>query len=102
MPREAEPSLNERQFVIEALNQKLRLDGRKFDNYRPLELEFGDEYGVATVKLGRTKYKIAPYLPSTPSLTAAESSPKPPPKSQSLTPTGPPTAYSPSTQSSAP
>lgn len=55
MPREAEPSLNERQFVLKALEENLRLDGRAFDKYRPLELTFGDEYGVADVSLGKTR-----------------------------------------------
>lgn len=55
MPREAEPSLNERVFVLEALSENVRLDGRKFDQYRPIELTFGDEYGVADVKLGKTR-----------------------------------------------
>ncbi|KAK4456113.1 ribosomal protein S5 domain 2-type protein, partial [Podospora aff. communis PSN243] len=55
MPREAEPSLNERQFVLKALEENLRLDGRAFDKYRPLELTFGDEYGVADVTLGKTR-----------------------------------------------
>ncbi|KAF7543543.1 hypothetical protein G7046_g9979 [Stylonectria norvegica] len=51
MPREAEPSLAERTFVTQALEEGLRIDGRKFDEYRPLELTFGDEYGVAEVKV---------------------------------------------------
>lgn len=55
MPREAEPSLNERQFVIQALKEGLRLDGRELDRYRPLELTFGEQYGVADVTLGKTK-----------------------------------------------
>ena len=55
MPREAEPSLNERVFVLQALQENLRLDGREFDQYRPLELTFGDEYGVANVTLGKTR-----------------------------------------------
>jgi exosome complex component RRP45 len=55
MPREAEPSLNERQFVLKALEENVRLDGRAFDKYRQLELTFGDEYGVADVKLGKTR-----------------------------------------------
>jgi exosome complex component RRP45 len=56
MPREAEASLNEKQFVTKALEENVRLDGRGFDSYRPLELSFGDEYGVANVKLGKTRY----------------------------------------------
>ncbi|KAK0722812.1 ribosomal protein S5 domain 2-type protein [Lasiosphaeria miniovina] len=55
MPREAEPSLNEKQFIVQALGEKLRLDGREFDQYRPLELTFGDQYGVANVTLGKTR-----------------------------------------------
>ncbi|KAK4115339.1 ribosomal protein S5 domain 2-like protein [Canariomyces notabilis] len=55
MPREAEPSLSEKQFVLQALQENLRLDGREFDQYRPLELTFGDQYGVADVTLGKTR-----------------------------------------------
>ncbi|KAK3366340.1 ribosomal protein S5 domain 2-type protein [Podospora didyma] len=55
MPREIEPSLNEKQFVLQALQEKFRLDGRQFDQYRPLELTFGDQYGVADVAFGKTK-----------------------------------------------
>jgi exosome complex component RRP45 len=56
MPREVEPSLNERQFFAKALQENIRLDGRAFDQFRALELEFGDEYGVADVRLGKTRY----------------------------------------------
>lgn len=56
MPREAEPSLNEKAFVTQALQEHLRLDNRNFDDYRPIELTFGDEYGTAEVKLGKTRY----------------------------------------------
>ncbi|KAI1096521.1 ribosomal protein S5 domain 2-like protein [Rostrohypoxylon terebratum] len=55
MPREAEPSLNERAFVVQALQEGLRIDGRAFDQYRNLELKFGDQYGVADVTLGKTR-----------------------------------------------
>ncbi|EGO58040.1 hypothetical protein NEUTE1DRAFT_82175 [Neurospora tetrasperma FGSC 2508] len=56
MPREAEPSANEKAFLLKALqDEQIRLDGREFDQYRPLELTFGDEYGVANVSLGKTK-----------------------------------------------
>ncbi|PQE08196.1 exosome complex exonuclease RRP45 protein [Rutstroemia sp. NJR-2017a WRK4] len=55
MPREVEPSLNEKQFFAKALNQELRLDGRALDQFRKFELEFGDEYGVADVRLGKTR-----------------------------------------------
>ncbi|SPO02808.1 probable rRNA processing protein [Cephalotrichum gorgonifer] len=58
MPREAEPSLNEKAFVLQALEDKKRLDGRAFDEYRSLELTFGDEHGVADVKLGKTRVLV--------------------------------------------
>ena len=58
MPREVESSLNERQFFTRALQDNIRLDGRSFDQFRPLELEFGDQYGVADVRLGKTRYLL--------------------------------------------
>ena len=58
MPREAEPSLNERAFLLEALGEEIRLDGRALDAFREVEITFGDEYGVADVKLGKTRYRI--------------------------------------------
>jgi exosome complex component RRP45 len=58
MPREAEPSLNEKTFVLQALQENIRLDGRGFDKYRPLELTFADEYGVADVSLGKTRLEF--------------------------------------------
>jgi exosome complex component RRP45 len=56
MPREVEPSQNQAQFFVKALQENLRIDGRAFDQFRALELEFGDEYGVAEVRLGKTRY----------------------------------------------
>lgn len=58
MPREAEISLNEREFIKQALQEQIRIDRRAFDAFRPLELTFGDEYGVADVQLGKTRYMI--------------------------------------------
>ncbi|OCK82901.1 hypothetical protein K432DRAFT_380004 [Lepidopterella palustris CBS 459.81] len=55
MPREAEISLNEREFIQQALRDHIRLDGRPFDTFRALELTFGNEYGVADVQLGNTR-----------------------------------------------
>jgi exosome complex component RRP45 len=63
MPREAEPSLNEKQFVLKALEENLRLDGRESDQYRPLDATFGDQYGVVDVKLGKTRYTRFDSLP---------------------------------------
>lgn len=61
MPREAEISLNEREFILKALREDVRVDGRQFDAYRKLQLSFGDEYGVAEVQLGRTRCDMANY-----------------------------------------
>lgn len=58
MPREVEPSLNEKAFVIRALQEQLRLDGRQLDEYRPLDLSFGEQYGSADVTLGKTRWDI--------------------------------------------
>jgi exosome complex component RRP45 len=55
MPREAEPSLNEKAFLVQALREGHRLDGREFEQFRKLELAFGDQYGVADVTLGKTR-----------------------------------------------
>jgi len=55
MPREVEPSLNEKQFLLRALQENLRIDGRSFDQFRDLRLDFGDEYGIADVRLGKTR-----------------------------------------------
>jgi exosome complex component RRP45 len=56
MPREAELSNNEREFILSALRQNVRLDGRSSDAYRDIELTFGEEYGLVDVKLGKTRY----------------------------------------------
>ncbi|OAL72284.1 WD repeat protein [Trichophyton violaceum] len=54
MARDAEISVNERAFILEALHKNLRLDGRRFDQLRPVELTFGDEHGNVKVQLGKT------------------------------------------------
>ena len=55
MPREQEPSTNEKEFILSALQEKLRLDSRAFDQFRPISLSFGDEYGIADVRIGKTR-----------------------------------------------
>lgn len=55
MPREAELSLNERSFILQALSENIRLDGRALDAFRALDLTFGEEYGVVNVSLGKTR-----------------------------------------------
>ena len=56
MPREAEPSQNEREFLQHALREDIRLDGRALDACRDIQVSFGEEYGVADVRLGKTRY----------------------------------------------
>ena len=56
MPREAEPSINERSFILQALEENVRLDGRALDAFRDIEISFGDDYGLADVQLGKTRY----------------------------------------------
>ncbi|KAG5981412.1 hypothetical protein E4U55_002970 [Claviceps digitariae] len=58
MPRDAEPSLSERTFLTKALQEGLRLDNRKFEQFRPIELSFGDDYGVVDVKCGKTRVTV--------------------------------------------
>ena len=68
MPRELDPSTNERTFLLSALRENLRLDSRAFDQSRPITLTFGDEYGVADARMGKTRVMakiscevVAPY-----------------------------------------
>lgn len=56
MPREADVSLNERSFILQALQEGIRVDGRGFNVYRNIDLQFGDEYGQTEVRLGKTRY----------------------------------------------
>ena len=63
MPREAEPSLNERAFILQALQEDIRLDGRALDAFREMGLSFGDDYGVADVTMGNTRQNHLDSLP---------------------------------------
>jgi exosome complex component RRP45 len=58
MPREVDLSTNEREFILQALQDGLRVDGRDFDRFRPLDLAFGDEYGSVDLRLGKTQYVL--------------------------------------------
>src|ERR1700761_315034 len=58
MPREAELSNNERSFIQQALRENIRLDGRQPDQYRPLDIQFGEEYGAVDVGLGKTRVAV--------------------------------------------
>jgi len=55
MPREVEISNNEKSFLLDALKQNIRLDGRDFDSFRDIEFTFGEEYGLVDVRLGKTR-----------------------------------------------
>lgn len=59
MPREVEISNIERNFILEALEQRVRLDGRSLGQFRNIDLEFGDEYGTVTLRLGKTRSVVS-------------------------------------------
>ncbi|KAL3467161.1 ribosomal protein S5 domain 2-type protein [Aspergillus heterothallicus] len=54
MNKEAPLSIAERDFILDALREDVRLDGRSADQLRPLKLSFGEEYGHVKVQLGKT------------------------------------------------
>lgn len=55
MSKEAQLSVAERDFILEALRENVRLDGRGADQFRPLNLSFGEEYGHVKLQLGKTR-----------------------------------------------
>ncbi|KAF2150571.1 ribosomal protein S5 domain 2-like protein [Myriangium duriaei CBS 260.36] len=55
MPRDPEPSLNERSFLLQSLQSNLRLDSRPLLSHRPLKISFGSTPGLADITLGRTR-----------------------------------------------
>jgi exosome complex component RRP45 len=55
MPRAAELSNIERDFILQALRENTRLDGRQLEAYRDLDIAFGEEYGTVDIRLGRTR-----------------------------------------------
>jgi len=55
MPRQADLSLNEKAFILEALREGIRLDNRPLDAYRPVELTFGEDFGQVNVRIGKTR-----------------------------------------------
>lgn len=56
MNKEAPLSIAERDFILNALREDVRLDGREADQLRPLKVSFGDEYGHVKVQLGKTRF----------------------------------------------
>jgi hypothetical protein len=55
MNKEAALSIAERDFILNALREDVRLDGRGVDQLRPLVVSFGEEYGHVNVRLGKTR-----------------------------------------------
>jgi len=48
-------SLSEHQFILDALREKLRVDGRKLYDVRKLSISFGKQWGHVEVQLGTTR-----------------------------------------------
>ncbi|KAI9489059.1 ribosomal protein S5 domain 2-type protein [Zychaea mexicana] len=53
--KELKPSINEGDFVLAALNEKRRVDGRGIYDVRSLQISFGADYGQVEIQLGRTR-----------------------------------------------
>ena len=53
--RDLDISTNERTFILQALKEGLRLDGRALDAFRSLDIAFGPDYGSIHLSLGATK-----------------------------------------------
>jgi exosome complex component RRP45 len=54
MPREIEPPINQRDFLLSALSEGKRLDGRLPLEMRDIRLEFGEALGWCRCHLGKT------------------------------------------------
>ncbi|KAG8856580.1 hypothetical protein FRB96_006340 [Tulasnella sp. 330] len=55
MPRELEPSISQKEFVLGALKQGLRTDGRLLLQGRDVQLMFGEELGSVECRFGKTR-----------------------------------------------
>ena len=55
MPREADPSINESEFVHSCLRKGIRLDGRGMYDLRKVQLRFSDQLGWVECRLGKTR-----------------------------------------------
>ncbi|KAG5848258.1 hypothetical protein ANANG_G00096560 [Anguilla anguilla] len=53
--RETPLSNCERQFLLKAIEEKKRLDGRQTYDYRNIKITFGTDYGCCIVDLGKTR-----------------------------------------------
>ncbi|EJD55230.1 ribosomal protein S5 domain 2-like protein [Auricularia subglabra TFB-10046 SS5] len=59
MPRPLSPSIPEKEFVLEALKQCLRVDGRALLEMRQPTFTFGPDFGYVECSLGKTNRVIA-------------------------------------------
>ncbi|CDS06032.1 hypothetical protein LRAMOSA08560 [Lichtheimia ramosa] len=55
MVKELDPSINESTFLLQALEEKRRIDGRGIYDVRSIDITFGADYGQVNVQLGRTR-----------------------------------------------
>ncbi|KAG0167897.1 Exosome complex component RRP45 [Apophysomyces sp. BC1034] len=55
MVKETDPSNNENLFLLQALKEGRRVDGRGVYDIRSIQLKFGADYGYVEVQLGRTR-----------------------------------------------
>lgn len=56
MPRPVSPSIPEKEFLISALQESLRLDGRATTASREPQITFGPELGWVEVAMGKTRF----------------------------------------------
>lgn len=52
-------SLSERKFILEAIANEQRIDGRGLYDVRTLRIAFGSTWGRVQVQLGSTRYVLA-------------------------------------------
>jgi exosome complex component RRP45 len=55
MPREIDPPIVQKEFLLAALGEGKRLDGRGLLQTRDVTFTFGDELGSVECRLGKTK-----------------------------------------------
>jgi exosome complex RNA-binding protein Rrp42 (RNase PH superfamily) len=53
--RDLDISNNERAFILQALKEGIRLDGRGVEDFRDLNISFGPNYGTVHLTLGGTR-----------------------------------------------
>lgn len=59
MPKPKDLSINEKEFVQRLLHEAgTRMDGREFDEFRPVDIQFGSSLGYVEVTLGGTKLVV--------------------------------------------